>query len=350
MKIDSKIKQRYLDFWERKPTDRACLYITSWDGTPFPAPVSLEQKWEDTDYREKFAAHCSQHTKYYAEAFPTIFTNFGPGSLAACIGGGYRLEEHTVWFESNPPFITDWDNRPSLTLDRNSKMYRMTEELIGKMLTHKDEFFTSLCDIGGTFDIIAALRGTENLLYDMYDYPDEVKAFRDELAPIWKQYFLEQAAKTMNAQGGVTSWMSIWSDKTYYPLQCDYSAMLSPAMFKEFILPDLKEQTEYMDRSIYHLDGMGEIPHLDMLLSLPRLNAIQWTSGAGKPPVTDPCWFDMYRKIQDAGKGIVLLDVAPEGLEELFKNVSQKGMYVSTYVSDEKQANELIEMATKLNF
>ena len=53
-----------------------------------------------------------------------------------------------------------------------------------------------------------------------------------------------------------------------------------------------------MPRSIYHLDGPGEIPHLDMLLDIPRLNGIQWVAGAGKAALTDPCWFDMYKKMQ----------------------------------------------------
>ena len=114
------------------------------------------------------------------------------------------------------------------------------------------------------------------------------------------------ANKLIEAQGGMTSWIPLWSDQIFFPLQCDYSAMISPQMFGEFVLPDLKEQTEYMDRSIYHLDGAGEFPHLEQILSLPRLNALQWAPGAGKPGGGDPCWFDFYRKVQAAGKSLLI--------------------------------------------
>ncbi|MCQ2431802.1 MAG: hypothetical protein MJ175_04275 [Clostridia bacterium] len=351
MLITEEQKRRYTAFWNREKTDRACFYLSAWDGAPgFRAPENPTQQWCDIPYRMEHTLYENAHTRYFAEGFPTVFTNFGPGSLAACIGGSYKVSPYTIWFENQPLFIGDWENPPVPVLHKDSEMYRMIEDMTTAMLTHGDRFFTSISDIGGTFDIIAALRGTENLLYDMYDNPDEIKAFLAKLEIIWRDYYLDYANRLIREQGCMTSWMHIWSDKTYYPLQCDYSAMLSPEMFAEFILPDLRFQTEYMERSIYHLDGIGELPHVDHLLSLPRLCAIQWTSGDGKPPLTDPCWFELYHRIQAAGKGIVLLGADPAGLENLFRHVSQRGLYISCGVRDEKDAKALLDMAEKLNF
>ena len=348
--ITEEQKRRFTAFWNRAPIDRACLSLTAWDGAPASrAPVSVDQQWGDLDYREESAVYETTHTRYFAEAFPTIFTNFGPGCFAACVGSNYLFSPHTVWFDSEPYFLKDWENPPALEIDRNSGMYKLVEDFTRRFMTHGDRFFTSITDIGGTYDIIASLRGTENLLYDLIDYPDEVKAFRNELAPLWKSYFNEYASRLIKAQGGMTSWMPIWSDTPYYPLQCDFCAMISPQMFGEFILPDLREQTEYLDRSIYHLDGIGELPHLDQLLSLPQLNAIQWTSGDGKPAVTDPCWFELYHRIQAAGKGLILLSANPDELETLFKGVSQKGMFITARVRDEQDAVAIVKMAERLN-
>lgn len=349
--INEEQKRRYTAFWRRDPVDRACLYLTSWDGSAgFRAPKDPTQQWSDLQFREEQTVYNVTHTRFHAEGFPSVFTNFGPGSLAPCIGGSYRFDAATVWFENRPFFAEDWQTRPTPVLDRESPMYRMIEEMTARYLRHGDLFFTSISDIGGTYDVIAALRGTENLLYDMYDDPDEIRKLRNEVAPLWKAYFLEYAGRLLRAQGCMTSWMPIWSDQTYYPLQSDYSAMLSPAMFRDFILPDLQEQTSFMDRSVYHLDGPGEIPHLDWILSLPRLSAVQWTSGDGADPVTDPSWYPLYHRIQAAGKGIVLLGADPAGLENLFKHVSQRGLFITAAVRDEKEAGEVVEMAQKLNF
>ncbi|MBR0142581.1 MAG: hypothetical protein IJM21_00220 [Clostridia bacterium] len=351
MLITEEQKRRYTAFWNREPLDRACLYLTSWDGSaPFRAPKDPEEQWGDLAFREEQIVYNTLHTQFHAEGFPSIFTNFGPGSLAACIGGSYKFAPATVWFENEPFFAADWETRPPVKLDRESKMFRMIEEMTSRELRHKDLFITSISDIGGTYDVVASLRGTQNLLYDMYDDPEEVKKLRDEIAPIWKEYYLEYSSLLLREQGCMSSWQPIWSDKSYYPLQCDYSAMISPDMFREFVLPDLREQTEYMDRSIYHLDGPGEIPHIDLILSLPRLSAIQWVSGAGNAPNTDPCWFDLLRRIQKAGKGVILLEVDPAELETLFKNISQRGLYICANVRDAQEAREVVEMAKKLNF
>ena len=60
--------------------------------------------------------------------------------------------------------------------------------------------------------------------------------------------------------------------------------MISPAMFERFVMPDLVACCDHLDHGFYHLDGKGEIPHLDLLLSIPRLRGIQWIPGDGAAP------------------------------------------------------------------
>ena len=48
------------------------------------------------------------------------------------------------------------------------------------------------------------------------------------------------------------------------------------------------------------MDGPGQLPHLDLLLSIPELKGIQWIPGDGQPNITK--WPEVYRKIRKAGK------------------------------------------------
>lgn len=344
--LDSDAQKRYEAFWAREAYGRCCLFLTvpKYDRLP-PDPADPAGLWEDIEarfVREKFI---HQNTEYLADSFPSVFTNYGPGCLTAMIGGTQKWAPETVWFE-NEPVIVDWDYPPAPVLDRESHMHRLVEKFTQTFLERGEgRFLLSVTDIGGTYDIISALRGTQTLLADLYDCPGEVKAFADELFPVWRDYFQGQSARLLKKQGAMTSWMPIYSQKTYYPLQCDFSAMISPRMFAEFIRPDLQRQMMCMDRSIYHLDGPDEIRHLDQLLNMERLNAIQWTSGAGAADVTDPCWFGLYERIQLAGKGLVLLDANPETVERLLRSVSPKGLFVQTSTRDIKQAQEIVAIA-----
>jgi 5-methyltetrahydrofolate--homocysteine methyltransferase len=88
-------------------------------------------------------------------------------------------------------------------------------------------------------------------------------------------------------------------------LQCDFSYMISPRMFKRFVLPELQATCRRLPRSFYHLDGVGQIPHLDALLSIPELGGVQWVPGDGKPDCGH--WPELYQKIHAAGKKTQLI-------------------------------------------
>jgi hypothetical protein len=88
-----------------------------------------------------------------------------------------------------------------------------------------------------------------------------------------------------------------------------------------------------------------------MLLDIPRLNGIQWTAGDGKPELTDPCWFDMYKKIQDKKKNIVLLgairgNALPE-VERLIKTLDPTGLYLSGWVGTADDCERFVETVAR---
>lgn len=348
--LNDALKKRYSAFWAGQLTDRALLYITtakseSGEAEVFHPGEPLSVKWTDLDSRVRTEKDLIARTTYYGDAFPTVFTNFGPGSLAACISGKFDLAPDTVWFDRDP-MIQDWETAPEIRLDETSEMWRLHNELTAKLCAASDgTYYTSIVDIGGPLDILAALRGSQELLFDLYDYPEKIKDAMQKIIPMWKHTYRTLADYTLKYQDGTTTWMPIWCGERYFPLQCDFSAMLSPDMFQEFVLDDLVELTEFLDHSIYHLDGVGEIPHLDYLLSIPRLNAIQWTAGAGKPDVASEEWFDLYERIQAAGKGLVLFSEEPEQVENLLRHVSTRNLFLSVGGCDDYMAKQLVDIA-----
>ena len=60
----------------------------------------------------------------------------------------------------------------------------------------------------------------------------------------------------------------------------------------------------------------GALRHLDLVLDLPGLDAVQWSHGAGNGPAAR--WIESYRKIGDAGKGVqVCAETADDALTVL---------------------------------
>lgn len=340
----------YESFWNHESIGRPILNLSvcedhSWRKTP----RDVRQQWLDEEFICEQAHEQTAHTRYFAEGVPNLFSNLGPGMLAACIGGNFTLAPDTVWFDQDP-IIKDWDEMPKIRFDENSELWQHLLRIQKRAL--KDGTFpVSITDLGGIMDVVASLRGTEELLYDLYDNPDEVKSLSALVTKLWLEAYDRQVELCGSTGLPYTSWMHFPSRKPWFPIQCDFCAMISPKQFEEFVLGDLIRQTEHIPRTIYHLDGPGEIPHLDMLLDIPNLNGIQWTPGAGKAHLTDPCWFDLYRKIQDKKKNIVLLGPIegynmPE-IERLVKTLDPTGLYLSGWAATCDDAERLVENVSR---
>ena len=117
------------------------------------------------------------------------------------------------------------------------------------------------------------------------------------------------------------------------------SVMISPRLFDEFIAPELKAQSRMLDYALYHFDGVEQIRHLDTLLSIPGIRAIQWTQVAGQPPCTD--YMPELRRIQRAGKGLII-HVSADQVETLMRALSSKGLYLLIHVDSQMEADELL--------
>ncbi len=127
-------------------------------------------------------------------------------------------------------------------------------------------------------------------------------------------------------------------------LQCDFSYMISPAMFERFVLPDLAACCEALDHGFYHLDGEGEIRHLDMLLSLERLRGIQWIPGDGAPPPEE--WLPLLKRIRDGGK-LCQLFVSAEGAMKIVRELGGRGfaLQIMETMNQERAAEFLTALA-----
>lgn len=322
--------ENYEKFWRHESIGRPIVSVRApKSNAKFRDPVSLEEKWLDEEYvcaRIKFQNENTYHT---GDSTPSFLPNMGPGVLAACIGGSFELAPSTVWFDRHP-IIDDMENIPPLRFDTESEMWQHIMRLQNRMLEEPDAN-VMIVDIGGVLDIAASLRSTETLLYDLYDYPEEVKSLCSRITDMWIEAFDLQVANVSRSGLPYNNWHEIPSSLPWYPLQCDFCAMISPAQFEEFVLGDLVRLANHMPRSIYHLDGPDAVRHLDMLLDIDNLTGIQWQNGAGQPPYTDECWFDMYRRIQDKKKNIVLRGVNAynePALERLVKSFDPAGFYM----------------------
>lgn len=241
--------------------------------------------------------------EFMGDAFPMVsFDSFGPGVLAAFCGAKLDNSSGRVWFfpEENLPIdkIHIQYNPENPWVQRIKAIYK------AGLSRWEGNVLLGMPDLGGIMDVIATFRGSEELLIDLYDAPEEVHRLRKETYAAWMEAYRD-LSKTLEGNPGHSDWDGLYSEKPSYVLQSDFCYMISTPMFDEFVLPDIENACRELDNTIYHLDGIGELKHLDHLLAISELNAVQWVYGDGQPSAQH--WVEVYQKIAAANKGIHMI-------------------------------------------
>ena len=245
-----------------------------------------------------------------------------PMILAAYLGGEVRMAPRTVWIE---PVVDDWDDF-DIRFDADNQWWQRSIKLVEtacEMMAEK--YLVWMPDLGDAMTVFSLLRGTERLLYDIMDNKEAVLRARDRFLEVWPRYHKATWDIYQRHYPGDCS-VLCWAPGKTYMVQCDFSTMISPAQFRELVVPELECLNGYLDYMVWHLDGPDEIKHLDILLELPYIRAIQWQQGAGVP--TAGSWLELLRKIQAAGKSVACYTSSAEETDLVLRELSPRGLWI----------------------
>lgn len=273
-----------------EPAQRWPLFEDAYDHRVTPA--ALVDRWD-------YQLAC---TRFLGDAFPQVYPDFGPGALAAFLGARIDVSSSTVWYL--PPTAREAADL-RFRLDPENAWFTRVRDIMRAGAEHfRGQAQIGMTDLGGVMDVLGSFRPGEGLLTDLLDHPQDVERLVWETHEAWWQAFAALNAVIQPAQHGYSAWTPIFAETPWYMLQCDFSCMVSPAMFERVIKPELAATCRRLGRAFYHLDGPGALVHLDSLLSIPELAGIQWIPGTGQKGFTE--WPDVYRRIHEAGKKIQL--------------------------------------------
>ncbi|MFX0156153.1 MAG: hypothetical protein ACFE9Q_16655 [Candidatus Hodarchaeota archaeon] len=273
---------------------------------------------------------------FEGEAIPRFFPNYGPGIMASVFGIIPKFQSNTVWFHkdtSSKEIIALLEN---VKVNKDNPWYtrllKVTEFFAKKS---RNEYSIALTDLGGVMDILSSFLGPTNLILTMKRRPDIIDACRSIILEKLLKVYNKLQTIIERYVDGCNSWMPIWCPKKWYPIQSDFSAMLSPKYFRRFVLPDIITQAESMDYAVYHLDGPGQIQHLDDLLQEPSITGIQWVPGVGVEPSNNEKWFPLYKRVQAAEKNLIIDNAGetPNIATSLYKSLKPKGLFMNLIFS-----------------
>jgi hypothetical protein len=328
-------RDRIEAFWERSVLERPL--------TTFHLPKPVEQqvplpagnhanpaaRWLDTGYQAELAlARLANQDFSLGDALPIAFPNLGPEVFSAFYGCPLHFGDFgTSWTD---PVLEDWAAADRLALDWDHPYLKKLHEITDALLeVGQGKFITGMTDWHPGGDALAAFRDPQRLATDLIEYPEDVRRLLARVEADYYRVYDVFYEKLRAAGQPITSWLPLLAEGRYYIPSNDFSIMISRAMFEEFFLPGIARECRFLDRSIYHLDGPGALRHLDSILAIPELDALQWVFGAGNEGYGR--WVEVYRKAQAAGKGIHVMCSLGE-VEQVTQTLEPRGLFLD--VSD----------------
>jgi len=360
----SKAKKRLKAFWAGEKLDRPCVAVfaprENSSMPPFPEltngpwlgglddidendRAAIKNWWIDPKKHYERMIAWFENTYFGGEAVPATYLNWGAMAEASFFGSPPKFNKSSVWY---PPVIDDWEEW-EWQFDKSSNKYWNTILEIMEYYIEKSEgrYFVGMPELGSAGDILSLMRGAEELSMDLIRHPEKVKESIDIIAQTWVELHEELYKMTVdtNDGGSIIPWMSLWAPGRTDQIACDFSSLISPKMFKKFFVPEFKTMGSWCDYGTYHLDGPDAIKnHLDVLLDIEEIKAIQFTPGKASPPTYTEEYIPKYKKIQESGKNLILLaDI--EEIKDLMKHLSPDGLFIHTYADSEDEADQILE-------
>lgn len=269
-------------FWARREMDRPLL--AGWVGTyeiprlypnglsrlPEKAlkPGNIDYELFRADYEKLFADHSRTGVDVPWAAFPVMVLPW----VEAIVGCPIRHRGGNVWAEA-------WLEGYEALAGAGWELHRdWLEVLVG--FTHwlvelaAGRFPVALSLMRGPADLLAAIRGAQNSVYDLYDQPEGVEKAMQFLAGAWIEAAHAQQAVIPDFAGGYSfSVQNLWSRRQGGWFQDDAIAFWSPEFYQKYARTAETELSQAMEvtgchlhsQSLFTIDALVDMPDLDVV-------------------------------------------------------------------------------------
>jgi len=351
------VKDRFEAWWNNDCIKRPMLSVvarreeTIGKTQSVSAPRNAEDLYMNVDRRIAEVKNRIATHRYMAEAYPSASLDIGPGSLAVYLGSEPIFAMDTVWFSECVSDPREFDVR----LDPNDHWLARHLDAIRRLQAASNgEYLVNIPDIIEGMDIYAAMRGPQNSCYDLIDEPELAESVLEKIDRAYFEAYdrFHEIVRHPDHLNSFTAFQVLGYGRIA-KVQCDFCALMSPKQFRRFVQPALRAQCRLLDHSVYHLDGPDAVKHVDALMEIDELNALQWTCGAGQPGSGSPRWFPIYDKVKAAKKALHL-SIGEGGYDDwvrtcdtLVERYGVKGMYFLLPAMHEEEAERFIEYADR---
>jgi hypothetical protein len=259
--------------------------------------------------------------------------------LEAMLGSLVQVGEESIWAEEGG---FDYADISKIDWSRENPWRRKYLEFVRTLKDH----FGKRMPVGqpilrGVSDMIAALRATSKMIYDLYDFPEEYKTLGKLCTDLLISLIVKQQHLTGPFAGGYfIEQFSLWAPEPIIRMQEDASALFSPGLYEKLLQEEDRRQASAFPYSLIHLHS-SSLFLLDRILDVKEIDCFQINKDAAAAIPEEIPYFKM---VQKKGRRLLIRGkLTLEDLALLRKSLSPRGLYLQTVVETPKEIQGLKE-------
>ncbi len=193
----------------------------------------------------------------------------------------------------------------------------------------------------GISDVLGAIMGQTEMIYGMCDEPEPIEGLASLITKVFLKIIEEQQKLIPEFYGGYSmGFYHLWTPGQCIWFQEDLSAILSPELYRDFILEHNRDICSRYDYSAVHLHS-SSFHILDDILSIQDLKAVEINKDVGGPGIQE--LLSIFQKVLDHEKRLVIWGNLDENEIMLIKNnFSGNPVFINIVAKDIQTAKRLM--------
>ncbi|MCL1818601.1 MAG: hypothetical protein FWG35_06695 [Spirochaetaceae bacterium] len=201
----------------------------------------------------------------------------------------------------------------------------------------------------GPGDVAGALLGQSEFIFALYEEPQIIRGLLDRIADSFIAVNEQMHRIAGDFHGGTSiGFYHVWAPGKCVWFQDDIRSLLSPQLYRDFLLKNEKRVCGLYDYTLTHLHPSAFFT-LDAMLENERLRVVEINKDAGGPDVRE--MLPEFRKVLDRKRNLVIWgDLTVEDLKIVCGSLPPEGIFFFLAEPDLKTAEEAAAYLCGLRF
>jgi hypothetical protein len=281
------------------------------------------------------------------DKIPVATIDFGTPLTPALGGAGVERDATHCWAVPCAKSVDELRVQP---FDPDHPLWVRYIRLFEKILDDWswETYLPGIASMLGPMDMLAGMLGPETLAMEMVTNPEGVRARAEDAAELFLQALDVQIGMIRQAglADGTVDWMRIWLPGDGVCASEDFTALIGPAHFRDFVAAPFTKVLARLDTGMLHIHSAAHVC-IPEIVKLPGLHAMELSNDPNGPDLD--ALIRLGGLVQDAGLSLQMSNwehpLTIDEARHLLGSLDPRGLLVSFQTSSMEEARELYDLA-----